>query len=132
MVYIGNFLYLSNRHAAEEVQRRHGEFSLIVQAGDKAAALDLFRRKVEEMRRDSDFFEGRCRVFFNQLLEFDGFPSSEAALLNFKSVAGDPVMPFIGCSMASEISDNCRIYSWQDDEPAVDGVNRQVFMEFEV
>ncbi len=132
MVYIGNFLYLSNRNAAEEAQRRHGEFSLIVQAGDKAAALDLFRRKVEEMRRDSDFFEGSCRVFFNQLLEFDGFPSSEAALLNFKSVAGDPVMPFIGCSMASEISDNCRIYSWQDDEPAVDGVNRQVFMEFEV
>ncbi len=131
MVYIGNFLYLSNRNAAEEAQRRHGEFSLIVQTGDKAAALDLFRRKVEEMRRDSDFFEGSCRVFFNQLLEFDGFPSSEAALLNFKSVAGDPVMPFIGCSMASEISDNCRIYSWQDDEPAVDGVNRQVFMEFE-
>ncbi len=131
MVYIGNFLYLSNRDAAEEAQRRHGEFNLIVEAGDKAAALERFRRRVQKMRRDNDFFEGSCRVFFNQLLEFDGFPSNEAALLNFKSVAGDPVMPFIGCSMASETSDNCRIYSWQDDEPAVDGINRQVFMEFE-
>ena len=132
MVYIGNFLYLSNRGAERESRRRHGEFTLIVEADDKARALALFRRRIENLRRDGDFFEGSCRVFFNQLLEFDGFPSTEAALLNFKSVAGDPVMPFIGCSMASEVSDNCRIYSWQENAPAVDGTNRQVFMEFEV
>ncbi len=131
MVYIGNFLYLSNRNAAEEALRRHGEFSLIVEADGKDQALDFFRRKVEDMRRNSDFFEGSCSIFFNQLLEFDGFPDTEAAMLNFKSVAGDPVMPFIGCSMASEVSDNCRIYSWQEDEPAVDGASRQIFMEFE-
>ncbi len=131
MVYIGSFLYLSNRNATDEALRRHGEFSMIIEAESNDRALDLFRKKIHSLRRSNDFFEGRCAIFFHQLLEFDSFPATEAIMLNFKSVVGDPAMPFIGCSVASQASDNCRIYSWEDNEPMVDGTSRQLFIEFE-
>jgi len=131
MVYIGSFLYLSNRDKTDETLRRHGDFSMIIKAKNKDEALGFFKKKILSLRQTNDFFEGGCTIFFNQLLEFDSFPAAEAVMLDFKSVAGDPVMPFIGCSIASKVSDNCRIYTWQDDEPSADGANRQIFIEFE-
>ncbi len=130
MVYIANFLHRTHQESDTEAERRYGEFSMVVESDTKERAIQLFRDKISELRRNSDFFEGHCTIYFNQLLEFENFPSAEAALLGFKSVAGDPVMPFIGCSVPTAESDNCKIYNWGQDGPAADGTGNRLFIEF--
>ncbi len=130
MIYIGKFYYLTNQDEIEEKERRHGEFDLIIEAGGVEAAFDAFKSRILEIRDISDFFRGQSSVFFIQLMEFDRFPQSKALMLNFKSTAGDPIMPFIGCSLPSDQGDACRIYNWKDNEPEIDGQSERLFLEF--
>jgi len=51
-------------------------------------------------------------------------------MLNFKSVAGDPMMPFIGCSLPTEETDWCSIYEWKDDKPEINGQAELLFLGF--
>ncbi|MBW2712101.1 MAG: hypothetical protein JRC58_09440 [Deltaproteobacteria bacterium] len=57
-------------------------------------------------------------------------PITEALILNYKSYAGDPFMPFIGCIIPSDQADACRIYNWEDSTPEIDGQNQRVFLGF--
>jgi hypothetical protein len=131
MVFIGTFLYATNQQEVAELDRRHGEFTLIVEADNNRGAIDLFKARIEQLRESSEFFQGNCTIYFNQLLEFHNFPRSEAMLLNIRSIAGDPVMPFIGCSIPSGETDNCRIFNWSENMPEIDGQNEVVFMQFD-
>lgn len=130
MIYIGKFFYLTNQQEIEEKDRRHGEFDLVFEANNVQEAYDAFKMRILEIREKSDFFQGQSSVFFIQLMEFDRFPKSQALMLNFKSTAGDPIMPFIGCSLPSDQGDACRIYDWKNNEPAIDGQNEKLFLEF--
>lgn len=130
MIFIGKFFYLTSQQEIEEQERRHGEFDLIVEAVDGEAAFVKFKRRIEEIRDKGDFFQGQTRIFFIQLLEFDRFPRSQALMLNLKSTAGDPLMPFIGCSIPSDQADACRIYDWKNNQPEIDGQNEKLFLEF--
>ena len=130
MVFIGTFLYTANQQAVSEVDRRHGEFTLIVEAETNRDAVELFKQRISKLKESSEFFEGSSTIYFNQLLEFHNFPSSEALLINIRSIAGDPLMPFIGCSIPNSKSDNCRIFNWSENMPEIDGQNEVVFMEF--
>jgi len=51
-------------------------------------------------------------------------------ILNFKSIAGDPLMPFIACSVPTEETDACRIFDWNNNELEVDGNNKKLFLTF--
>jgi len=130
MLYIGNFLYLANQQSESEDERRHGEFNLIVEAARHEDAIDLFRERILELRGTSDFFEGNCRIFFNQLIEFERIPNASATLVNYKSVAGSPQMPFIGCTLPSDVADDCRIFHWDESQPEIDGEKGNPFMVF--
>jgi len=102
MIYIGNFLHQTNQEEASESERRHGEFNLIVQAETRDAAIRLFKERIQKQREISGFFEGDCSIYFVELLEFEKTPETEAMIINFKSIAGDPLMPFIACSVPNE------------------------------
>lgn len=130
MIFIGKFFYLTNQQEIEEKERRHGEFDLIIEAQDGETAFLKFKDRIAEIREKGDFFQGQTRVFFIQLLEFDRFPRNQALMLNLKSTAGDPLMPFIGCSIPSDQADACRIYDWKNNEPEIDGQNEKLFLEF--
>ena len=130
MIFIGKFFYLTSQQEIEEEDRRHGEFDLIIEARDGETAFLKFKERIAEIRDKGDFFQGQTRVFFIQLLEFDRFPRSQALMLNLKSTAGDPLMPFIGCSIPSDQTDACRIYDWKNNEPEIDGQNEKLFLEF--
>ena len=130
MIFIGEFFHLTNQQEIEEVNRRHGEFNLIVEADTPQNAINLFKHRITEFRRQSEFFEGDCKIYFIRLMEFQNFPNNRALMLNFKSTAGDPMMPFIGCTIPSDQADACRIYNWKDNTPEVDGQNEQLFIEF--
>ena len=130
MIYIGEFFHLTNQEEVNETDRRHGEFNLIVEAPDAQRATDLFKRRIVEFRSRSEFFMGECKIFFIRLLEFADFPRSRALMLNYKSTAGDPVMPFIGCTIPTDQTDACRIYDWKDNAPEIDGRNERLFLEF--
>lgn len=130
MIYIGNLLYLSNQQSASENERRHGEFNLIVEADNDETARAMFKDRIVELRESSDLFEGKCTIFFNQLLEFDRISGMEATMVNFKSVAGDPTMPYIGCTLPTEIANDCRIFDWDEQQPEIDGKREQTFLEF--
>ena len=130
MLFIGNFYYVSNQEEALDVNRRHGEFNLMIKADSAEVALDMFRSRILALRELRDFFTGECSIFFAQLLEFDGLPSSEAMILNYKSYAGDPFMPFISCVIPSDQVDACKIHNWQENTPELDGQNQRVFLEF--
>ncbi|MGD2126249.1 MAG: hypothetical protein PVG99_09230 [Desulfobacteraceae bacterium] len=132
MIYIGNFIHTTNQEQKDEGSRRHGEFSMIVETDKAEVAIQMFKKRLVEYRETSDFFEGRCSIFFTQLLEFESFPKRRAIMLNYISYAGDPMMPFIGCSIPSEETNGCRIYDWKDKEPEVDGQKERAFLEFEV
>jgi len=58
------------------------------------------------------------------------FPVERAMMLNFKSVAGDPAMPYIECIIPSEEGDFCRIYDWQNNRPEIDGQDQNFFLKF--
>ena len=130
MIFIGKFFYLTNQQEIEEQERRHGEFDLIVEAQEGEDAFMKFKQRIGELREKGDFFQGQTRIFFIQLLEFDRFPRHQALMLNLKSTAGDPLMPFIGCSIPSDQADACRIYDWKNNEPEIDGQNEKLFLEF--
>jgi hypothetical protein len=131
MYFIGNFVYATQQEEALEADRRHGEFSLIVDAPDAYAALRQFRDRIFKYRTTSDFFQGDCLVYLIQLFEFERFPVREAMLLNYKSIAGDPLMPFIRCSLPDDQSDSCRIFDWKKNVPEIDGQEERLFIRFE-
>jgi len=130
MIYIGEFLHLTNQEDNDEQNRRHGSFNMIVEADAVDKAVFLFREQLEEYRESKDFFEGACRIYLIQLLEFEEFPKSNPLMFNFTSIAGDPIMPFIGCSLPTEKSDACKIFEWEESGPEVDGDQRKLFLEF--
>lgn len=132
MIYIGNFLHTTNQQEESEADRRHGEFILLVDAESRKAAFRLFRERIIHFRNTSDLFEGECRIFLSRLLEFDDIPKELAILANYKSMAGDPLMPYIGCSYPSEETDGCRIIDWNDNTPEIDGREGQLFVKFDV
>jgi len=130
MIYIGEFFHLTNQEEVDERDRRHGEFNLVVETFDTQSAINMFKQRIIEFRQNSEFFMGECKIFFIRLLEFENFPQTKALMLNYKSMAGDPVMPFIGCTIPSDQTDACRIYNWKDNTPEIDGQNENLFLEF--
>jgi len=131
MIYIGNFLHLTNQQNRDEMERRHGEFHLMVAAETVDQALALFKQRIVDLRADSAFFEGKCTVFLNQILGFEKIDREEAFMLNYKSVAGDPLMPFIGCSLPTDEADDCRIFEWEGQNLKSGGKANKLFIEFE-
>jgi len=131
MIYIGNFLQLTNLQATTETERRHGEFSLVIEAPNYDAAVEKFKARVAAYRTESDLFEGSCRIFFIQLLEFAKFPEDEAMMMSYKSFAGDPLLPFIGCSVPDGQDNSCKIYNWEESKLEIDGYSGKLFLEFE-
>lgn len=130
MIFMGHFIHATNQEEVEEADRRHGEFNLVVEADRADRALERFRQRVIEYRENSSFFEGECSIYLVQLLEFDRFPSQSAMMINYKSTAGDPVMPFIGCTVPSGDTDGCRVFDWDNNNPAVDGESEKLFLKF--
>ena len=131
MYFIGNFIHAASQEEAMEADRRHGEFSLIIDAKDPYIALRKFRDRILKYRERSDFFQGDCSIYLIQLFEFDMFPVDEAMMLNFKSIAGDPMMPFIRCSLPNDLTDSCRIFDWKNSIPEIDGRREKLFLQFE-
>jgi hypothetical protein len=131
MFYIGNFTYATNQEETLEEDRRHGEFSLIVDADNPYLAILKFKERIVKYRETSDFFQGDCFIYLIQLFELDQFPVGEAMMFNYKSTAGDPLMPFIRCSMPSDLTDSCRLFDWKNNIPEVDGQKEKLFLQFE-
>ncbi len=130
MLYIGHFLHTTNQEEELDLQRRYGEFNLVLRAENNHQAIEKFKERIVNMRNTSDYFEGDCFVYFVQLLEFDEFPSSEAMVLNYKSYAGDPLNPCIVCSTRHDKSLSCRVFNWDNNIPEIDGQNEIQFLEF--
>ena len=130
MLYIGHFYHFTNQQEDDEENRRHGEFHLIVGAESTEAAIAKFRERILHARENSDLFPGRGSIYFTQLLEFDQFPANTAMMLNFKSVVGDPNLPFIRCITPTEEANRCKIHSWDDNTPQADGKKEELFLEF--
>jgi hypothetical protein len=132
MIYIGKFLHATNQQKTKEADRRHGEFNLIIDAEDQKSAVDKFRERISEFRETSDLFEGDCFIYMVHLLELEEFPSDRARMLYYKSIAGDPIMPYISCSAPSGDSEGCKILSWMENRPELDGQDTNVFLHFTV
>ena len=131
MYFIGNFQHVSQQLSDNENDRRHGSFSMMVSADTTNEALDKFRQKLLAYRKSTTFFEGRSTVFITQLLEFEQLPREEAIMLNFKSFAGDPLMPYIACSVPTEESNCCKIHEWDSGQPFTEGQRDTVFVHFD-
>jgi hypothetical protein len=130
MLYIGKFLHMTNQQKAKESERRHGEFNLIVEAENDEAAVERFKERIVNSRENSDLFEGDSSIYIVHLLELEEFPSDRARLLYYKSIAGDPIMPYISCSTPNGESDGCRILNWMKNRPEIDGEDANLFIEF--
>ena len=130
MYFIGNFQYLSDQQKESEDERRHGLFSMMVQANSADMALEIFRQRLSAFRHSSSLFEGRCTIYISQLLEFNQLPQEDAVLLNFRSYAGDPVLPYIACAVPTELSNSCTIHEWDQNHPTTEGRADTLFIEF--
>ena len=95
MIYIGKFLHATDQQRAQEENRRHGEFNLIIEAEDEKVAIEKFRERILEFRETSELFEGDCFIYMVHFLELEEFPRDRARMLYYKSIAGDPAMPYI-------------------------------------
>ena len=131
MYFIGNFIHETNQEELLETERRHGEFSLIIDAEDLYIALRKFRDRIIKYRETSDFFQGDCSIYLIQLFEFERFPINEAMILNYKSIVGDPILPFIRCSLPNDLTDSCRIFDWKNNIPEIDGQREKLFLQFQ-
>ena len=132
MIYIGKFLHATNQQKTKEADRRHGEFNLIIEAEDQKSAVAKFRERIGEFRETTDLFEGDCFIYMVHFLELEKFPSDRARMLYYKSIAGDPIMPYISCSAPSGDSEGCKILSWMENRPELDGQDANVFLHFKV
>lgn len=130
MYFIGNFQYLTDQQESSEKERRHGNFSMMIQADSVDQALDRFRQRLLDFHRSSTFFEGRCIIYISQLLEFDQFPHNEAVMLNFRSYVGDPILPYISCVVPTEQHNACTIHEWKKKLPVTEGREDSLFIEF--
>lgn len=130
MIYIGKFLHATNQQESDVTERRHGEFNLIIEAESKDIAIDKFRERITEFRKSTELFEGDSFIYFVHMVELDQFPAKNAKMLYYKSIAGDPVMPFISCSNPTDDAEGCRIYNWQESRPEIDGQDANVFLQF--
>jgi hypothetical protein len=52
-------------------------------------------------------------------------------MLNYKSVVGDPLLPFIRCSLPNDLTDSCRLFDWKNNIPEIDGQREKLFLQFE-
>ena len=130
MIYIGKFLHATNQQRTNENDRRHGEFNLIIEADEEKVAVDKFKERLKEFREKTDLFEGDCFIYMVHFLELDQFPKDRARMLYYKSIAGDPVMPYISCSAPSGEIDGCKILNWMENRPELDGQDTNVFLHF--
>jgi hypothetical protein len=130
MLYIGNFLFVTNQQDAKENSRRHGSFNMVVEALYESEALQLFRQRISEYRQECNFFEGRCRIFVVNIMEFNRTPKKHAVMLNYKSFAGDPMLPYIECAAPLAQKNACSIHEWIDNHPSTEGKKDQLFLEF--
>ncbi len=130
MLYIGNFLFVTNQQSSKENSRRHGSFNMVVDAASESDAFNLFRQRIAQYRQESSFFEGDCRIFIAHIMEFNRIPQEYAVMLNYKSIAGDPVLPYIECAAPMADNNACRIHEWEDNQPSTEGKKDQLFIEF--
>ena len=112
MIYIGKFLHATDQQNTVETDRRHGEFNLIIEAEDENSAIDKFKERIEGFRGSSDLFQGDCFIYMVHFLELKEFSKDKARMLYYKSIAGDPVMPYISCSAPSGEAECCKILNW--------------------
>lgn len=131
MYFIGNFQHVSDQEAGDENNRRHGNFSMLVDAPDMEKALEKFKQRLIEFRKSTTFFDGQCTIYITQLLEFENFPTEEAVIVNLNSFVGDPILPFIGCVVPDEQSNSCSIHEWDQNHPSTEGRKDSVFLQFE-
>ena len=131
MYFIGNFTYATSQEETREEDRRHGEFSLIVDADNPYLAILKFKDRIVNYREMSDLFQGNCFIYLIQLIELDQFPVDEAMMFNYKSIVGDPMMPFIRCSIPNDLTDTCRLFDWKNNIPEIDGQKEKLFLQFE-
>lgn len=131
MYFIGNFQYLTNQQQGNETERRHGLFSMMVQAASSEQALDKFRQRLMLFKQSSSLFEGNCTIYITQLLEFDQMPVDEAVMLNYRSYVGDPMLPHIACVVPTEQSNACTIHEWSNNQPMTEGREDALFIQFE-
>ena len=130
MIYIGKFLHATDQQNTQETDRRHGEFNLIIEAENEKSATDKFKERIQGFRDSSDLFQGDCFIYMVHFLEFEDFPKDKARMLYYKSIAGDPAMPYISCSAPSGEAEGCRILSWMENRPEIDGRDANVFIHF--
>lgn len=130
MYFIANFQYLTNQQQGSEAERRHGMFSMIVQADTSESALNKFRQRITDFQQSSSLFEGHCTIYITQLLEFDQVPADEAVMLNYRSYVGDPVLPHIACVVPTEQSNSCTIHEWSENHPLTEGHEDTLFLQF--
>jgi hypothetical protein len=130
MIYIGKFLHATDQQRTQESNRRHGEFNLIIEADSEKEAIAKFRDRIVEFRETSELFEGDCFIYMVHLLELEEFPKDRARMLYYKSIAGDPAMPYISCSAPSGQADGCKILNWMESGPSLDGQDANIFFRF--
>ena len=130
MIYIGKFLHATDQQNTIEKDRRHGEFNLIIEAQDEHNAVEKFKERIKGFRESSDLFQGDCFIYMVHFLELNEFPKDKARMLYYKSIAGDPVMPYISCSAPSGEAEGCRILNWMENRPEIDGQDANVFIHF--
>ena len=130
MIYIGKFLHATDQQRNKEENRRHGEFNLIIEAENGKAAREKFKERIVEFRETSELFEGDCFIYMVHLLELEEFPKDHARMLYYKSIAGDPAMPYISCSAPSGKADGCKILNWMENGPSLDGQDTNLFFHF--
>lgn len=131
MYFFANFKHFTDQQQKKESNRRHGDFSMLVQADSLEEAMNLFRQKVIDFRSAGSFFSGNCTVYISELIEFTRFTKNETIMLNYQSFVGDPTLPFIACVVPDENSDACTIHHWQGNQPATEGRQDTLFLKFE-
>lgn len=131
MYFIANFQFISDQQSKDETDRRHGSFSMMVTADTMDQALNMFRQKLYDFRNKTALFQGKCSIYITQALEFDTYPEDEAIMLNFKSFAGDPILPFISCVVPTEQNNTCTIHEWYENHPLTEGQKDNKFIHFD-
>ena len=131
MYYIGNFKHLTDQEQNEERNRRHGDFSMLIEAGSTQKAMEMFRQRLIDFRSSSTLFSGKCKIYITQLIEFEQVPYREAVMLNLKSYVGDPSLPYISCVVPTEQCDACSIHDWQNNQPITEGHQENLFLKFD-
>lgn len=126
MLYIGHFSF---DELGEKQEKRHGNFTCVVDSTDVERALEGFKSTIEKMKTKSRHFAGIAAVYIEDIFEIQKVPET-ATMIRIQSSDGEfPVS--VSRSLPFAANTTIAAYGWAPDIQKIRAAEKDEVLEME-